>query len=161
MSKPKSKPAPLPVYSQTAASDTFAYAFVTGGGCVCECVCGRVHYDWVNFYDWEDGELEGLKEKSAAHPDDYIGHDYTVETSDLDGRFYVVGCPCNGLYQYERFILNYSSRISKFLSARAKEIEREAEAAALAAQLAGEIVTAEGFKYAVDQAIREHSEKAA
>jgi len=83
-------------------TELFADMVCTGGGCVADCeLCGRVHFDDCNSgYDWEDGELEGLRDKAEKDPAKYIRHtDTGVASGWIGGRQVVWGCQCNKLSQ--------------------------------------------------------------
>jgi hypothetical protein len=134
-------------------SREFEEAFVDSGGCVCHCDCGRIHFDSVNHYDWNDGELEGLKKKAAQHPDKYLESSGSVEAMHIAGAEFVVGCPCNRARRYEDFIINHACSIARFLSARAKNLMREAEAASMSAMLAEKINGATAAKLIVEAGI--------
>lgn len=123
------KPAPPP------PSEEFVRAFVGSGHCVCECACGRVHFDPTGNYDWEKGELEELERKIKLKPDLYFAHNDSVEAMHIDGHAFVVGCPCNRARPYEVFIWDHKERIAEYLKAMWKLKLAEAEAASLAAKL--------------------------
>lgn len=120
-------------------SDEFVEAYRYGGSPDFECDCGRTHFaadnDW--FTDEEDGEkhLESLLEMSIKYPEQYhpdYESDY-VNYTDINGKQFVVGCPCNGLYRYEEFIVENEEKILSFLR---KKAERELEEATKAADRA-------------------------
>lgn len=123
MSKPKN-PEPC--------SRAFEDAFHDGvSGCVRTCACGRTCYDTANSYDWEEGELEKLQQDKNAVP-----LDYACSTMTIDGREYVMGCPCNGARKYEDWLRHYAEKIAAFLVKVREERLAHAEALKVADTLA-------------------------
>ena len=90
----------------------------------CE-LCGREHFGHGGDYD--EGELESLLEKQKSDPDKYREHDDFVQYGYIQGKQAVIGCPCNGLYRFEKWILNHKYMIMEFLSGYAKEQFEEAD----------------------------------
>lgn len=122
MSIDKSKDCKLP------PSDDFERAFENNSsGCVRTCACGRTLFDACNSYDWDEGELEGLLEKSKASPEEYIALDYAAQTAWIEGQELVLGCPCNRLRAYEDFIVKHAIQIAEYLNAHAAELESRAQ----------------------------------
>jgi len=129
--KPK-KTAPL-----ERPSGTFEEAFRDGvGGCAMDCYCGRLCFDGVNSYDWELDELEGYREEAAKHPDKYAELPYSVDALTVDGKTFVMGCPCNGARRYEDWIRNHAEKLARFLVGIRQERLDRAEALAVADKLA-------------------------
>ena len=96
---------------------------VTGsGGCRRNCSCGITTYNPDGTWDWEEGELEALRKDKNA-----IEVDYSVPSVEIDGKEFVVGCPCNGLYKYEGFIWANRELIVQYLRLRAKTMNKMAE----------------------------------
>ncbi len=59
------------------------------GSCRCQCACGREYYcDDGNDFDWEDGELEALRESEA------IGVEFSVGCVMFENVEYVDKCDC-------------------------------------------------------------------
>lgn len=57
-----------------APSPEFEQAFCHGGSIVVECACGRTHFcDNERAGDFEEGELESLREKMHKNPDRVLG----------------------------------------------------------------------------------------
>ena len=91
------------------------------GGIQIECICGRTHFaDNELAGDWEDGELEGLRENAKAKPDKYVQHDDcdAVSSIHLRGNAMVIGCQCGWLYRYERALWEDRERILKYFATR-------------------------------------------
>ena len=55
----------------------------------------------------------------------YIAMD-RVETGSIDGKEFIVNCPCNGLRPYEDGIWKHRHIIAKYVAARTKKIAEEA-----------------------------------
>lgn len=91
-------------------------------GCRRTCVCGVVHYDAYNHYDWEDGELEALESDPET-----VGHDGTVGTMTINNEEIVIGCTCNKAQQYETFILGHARQVAKYLNAKAASMREVAD----------------------------------
>lgn len=114
--------------SQLKVSEEFENAFTShNGGCVRDCQCGRVYFDGYNSYDWEDGELEGSREK-AAKDKKYIERDYSIGTYIINGVEVVIGCECNFGRKYEDFLLAYSESIAEYLNKVTENKIKEAAA---------------------------------
>ena len=119
----KSKELPPP-------SEEFELAFRDAGSGSIECgFCGRMHFvSDSSEFDWEEGEYEKLEAGERKNPDRYISHvESSVEWGHLDGKQYVLGCPCNVASRYERFIVSHRRSIVSFLKARAKKLSRESQ----------------------------------
>jgi hypothetical protein len=124
----------LPVFSYEPASDDFMDAVRRGGGIVRECeACGRTCFeDDEHAGDWENGELERLRDNALKEPDRYVAMS-RVESGYLGGKEVVVNCPCNFLKKYEDFIWGHRHIIATYIAKRAKEkaeaaLEDEAQA---------------------------------
>ncbi len=109
------------------ATHTFWDAVCRAGTITVECgFCGRTHF--VSNGDYDDGELERLREQAEAAPDKFIEHtecDY-ISCGQLDGVTAVHGCPCDKAARYERFIWEHRSLIVDYLKRRAAELARGA-----------------------------------
>lgn len=118
-------------------SEYFERALTTGGSIVMDCdFCGRTHFeDSEGAGDWDDGELEGLRAKAIAQPDKYHGCNYSVCGGDVNGKRFVIDCPCNGVRPFEDFIWSHGEMIARYLHDRSLA---EKNAAALAHKLLGE-----------------------
>ena len=69
--------------------EIFERAFSSGvAGCREECKCGLEYFDGCGTYDWEEGELDRLREAGAIEKDHIIG------TIIIDGYSYVGACDC-------------------------------------------------------------------
>lgn len=123
--KPKDNPVP--------PSDEFEDAFSSRvSGCVRECFCGRTCFDTYNENDWEEGEKEALIANEAKDPDHYHGLGYSVQTMNIDGKEFVMGCPCNGARPYEDWVRRHAPQLAKYLNALSAEYERKMEACKVA-----------------------------
>lgn len=96
-------------------------AFTSGGGLTMQCVCGRVHFHGdERAGDWEEGELERLREKSKTDADTISsGASY----ADCNGQTFVIDCPCNGLRKYEDFLWQHRRQIAGYLSTRSATLK--------------------------------------
>lgn len=101
-----------------------------------ECDCGRTLFDNSHQYDWEEGELERLEALAESDPEHYAVLDFGCSSVVIDGRTFVMGCPCNGLRAYENFIRNHAEQLAKFLVHLRQERLDYAEALKLADKLA-------------------------
>jgi hypothetical protein len=98
------------------------------GGCVRECSCGITHFDISdNVWDWEDGELERLKEKASLFPESYIEVDGSVSTMSVGGEEIVEGCKCKKASKYESFIRDNAVQIKEYLQEWSKILREKAD----------------------------------
>lgn len=98
------------------------------GGCLRTCECGITYFDTYNIWDWEEGELEELKQKAEDDPEHYVGIDCSVGTLSIDGREIVYGCTCKLAQRYEEFILDHAEQIAEYLNKRAILLKEKAAA---------------------------------
>ena len=112
-------------------SEEFMAAFRAPiAGCSRMCHCGRTHFDNSdNMWDWNDGELEELQARHNDDPDLCVAHDHAIGCYVIDGKEYVLDCPCQGGASIEKWIIRHSHAIAAFLNARVERLKREAEAA--------------------------------
>ena len=122
MSK-KSKPLKPP-------SKEFVDAIRHAGSLVITCeFCDRTYFcTWGNG-DYEEGELEELREQAKKEPDKYIEvtDDDAASWGYIDGRQFVVGCPCNSARKYEDWILSHRYGIAAYFKNRAQRLKRDLE----------------------------------
>lgn len=115
-------------YEGSRVSKIFHDIFDSGsGGCFYECNCGRVHFDTYNHWDWEDGELEDLIDRSKLNPDKYIAQETAIGFYSVGGMDLVKDCPCNGAVNMESLLLLSSSGIADYLNAISRSLLKEAE----------------------------------
>lgn len=99
-----------------------------GGGCRAECgFCKRETYNPNGGWDWNEGELEGLDRRNEEDSDKCIAVDYSVGIAYLDGKQYVVGCPCNSARRYEDWIWSHRILIAEYFKLKAERISEDAE----------------------------------
>lgn len=99
-----------------------------GGGCRAECeFCKRVTYNPNGGWTWDEGELEDLDRRNEEDSDKCIAVDYAVPIAYLDGKQYVIGCPCNSARQYEVWIWSHGILIAEYLKLKAERIAGDAE----------------------------------
>lgn len=106
-------------------SEEFWDAITNTGTNYAECgFCHRIHFIVSEKgFDWKEGELEELLEKSKKNPEKYIPdyeHD-SISLGDLDGRQAVYNCPCNSVSRYEQFISEHKHIISEYFSLKAEK----------------------------------------
>ena len=99
-------------------------------GCVRICACDRTHFDICegNGWDWEEGELEKLKQAADTEPDRFIESNGAVTAMTIDGCEFVMNCPCGYAAAAEQFIRKNAPSIKRYLTAWAKELKTKAEA---------------------------------
>jgi hypothetical protein len=105
-------------------------------------LCGRVHFATAeDAIGYAEGELEGLRQAAEKEPDKYVEDAFSTGISwgYIDGKTAVVDCPCNGLYKYERWILNHVDVISRFLRSHARNLQCYAGRIADAGQAAEDV----------------------
>lgn len=115
-------------------SNIFIEAFDSrGAGCERTCACGKVYFDGINEsqWDWAEGELETLRCYAKLHPDEYFEVDGAIGTLVIDGKSIVIGCSCDLAERYERFIVQNSEKLAKYLNKRVEELKSEAERTAV------------------------------
>lgn len=72
---------------RTMTSRNFEEAFSSkGSGCMKKCVCGMIHFDTHNEWDWDCGELEELEKKAIEEPRKYVAHDHEVGSTVTRGH---------------------------------------------------------------------------
>ncbi len=108
----------------------FEDAFSGGiSGCRGTCQCGRSYFDNYNSgIDWDEGEIEGLLERSRKEPDRVIPSDGSVSFIEVDGVAFVWGCKCQGWIKYQKFLVRHAPQIAAFLRARQAALTKEAAA---------------------------------
>jgi len=110
-------------------SEAFEMAFCSGtSGCVRTCECGVTYFDEDDTtIDWENGELEGLKENSKKNPEMFRGCDYSIPTFIVSGKEFVFGCQCDGADMYENFINYHDTQIAEYLNKKAESLRGKAD----------------------------------
>ena len=97
-----------------------------------------------NLYDSDDeddytGMLNSALEDQKKDPEGVVINyeDDFIFCKDIDGRTFVVDCPCNGLRKYEDFIWDNRDAIREYLKVRIEQEARWAEQEVLLNKLAG------------------------
>lgn len=112
--------------------------------------CGRTHLcpdtDY-NHYDDDECTAEESKfryrqyceEELKSNPDKIVLHYEcdSVSAQELNGILFVIGCPCNGLSRYEKFIWNERDTIRRYLKVRVDQEYEWAEQEKTLNKLAG------------------------
>ena len=111
--------------AKNSVSDEFVEAFRAGiGGIRGTCqLCDRECFENdEGAGDWEVGELERLRER-AKIDEKFVAMD-NVSLGRIDGKEFVMGCPClpANLGEYESFIWNHRKQIAEYIRSRVKLI---------------------------------------
>ena len=108
------------------------------------CNCGRTHYAPSNLYDSDDeddymGMLNAALEDQKKDPKGVIINyeDDFIYAKDIDGKTFVVDCPCNGLRKYEDWIWFNRNPIRNYLKVRIEQELKWAEQEMTLNKLAG------------------------
>ena len=125
-------------------SQMFIKSLKGGGSSSIYCNCGRMHYAPGNLANSDDEDdyqnmvdcalAEQKKDPNGVvinYEDDFIF------CKDIDGRTFVVDCPCNGLRKYEDFIWASRDAIREYLQIRVEQEARWTEQEVLKNKLAG------------------------
>ncbi len=113
----------------SSASEEFWDAIISGSTVLVDCgFCGRTHYSTEEPQSYDEGEFEELQEKHNRDPNRFIEHAEFVHYGTLDGKNIVYGCPCESASFYENLIWKNKGVISKYLSARADKMTKQAQA---------------------------------
>ena len=111
-------------------SKEFTDAIRHAGSLVITCeFCGRTYFCTWGHGDYEKGELEELKKQAEEEPDKYIEvfDDDAASWGHIDGKQFVIGCPCNGARKYEDWILSHRYIIAEYFKYRAQRLKKELE----------------------------------
>ena len=100
---------------------------VGGSGMIQHCQCGRVTFNPDTTWDWEEGEMDEYLDKAEKDPDRYIETEYAPSTIMLDGKDFVIGCPCNALAIFEGLFWNSRRLIAEYLKLKAEDIADRAK----------------------------------
>ena len=108
------------------------------------CNCGRTHYAPSNLYDSADEDdypnmLNAALEEQKKDPEGVIINyeDDVIYAKDIDGKTFVVDCPCNGLRKYEDWISANRNPIRNYLKVRVDQELQWAEQEMTLNKLAG------------------------
>lgn len=119
-------PALSEIVEKGNASDLWWDSFCCGGSIVSDCACGRTNFiDSEDAGDWDEGELERLRELHREKPDQYVidhGNDY-VSISRVG---LIWNCPCGQSKRYEDMLTLYQSEILSYYKKRKEKLVREA-----------------------------------
>lgn len=125
-------------------SKMFLRSLQGGGSSSIYCNCGRTHYAPGNLYNSDDEEdyTSMLNDALAEQKKDPEGvvidyEDDFVYSKELDGKVFVVDCPCNGLRKYEDWIWSNRDSIRDYYKVRVKQEAEWAEQEVLKNKLAG------------------------
>lgn len=127
--------------SEKKPSKMFVNSLSGGGSSLIYCNCGRQHYAPNNYHDEEDysAMVNDALEEQKTDPDGTIINyeDDFVYAKEIDGKTFVLDCPCNGLRKYEEWIWGNRDTIRDYYKVRAEQEHRWAEQEILKNKLAG------------------------
>lgn len=100
-----------------------------GGGASCLfCYCGRTHYAPGNVADSDDPDdyqryLDSALDEQKTDPAGIVINyeDDFVRGKDIDGKTFVVDCPCNGLRRYENWMWSHRAVFRDYLMRRTEQ----------------------------------------
>ena len=110
-------------------SQDFKNAVITGG-CYCQvgCECGITHFMVGDDKgDYSEGELDNLLKMQETNPSKYLSTGYTIDFGYIEGKCFVIDCPCNSLLRYEQWIAHHDRIITKFLNNRIATMKKKIE----------------------------------
>lgn len=111
-------------------SEKFYDAAISAGSLVVDCeFCGKTYFATLEKGTYDEGELEGLREKAKKNPEKYIEYpnDYTIHWGRLNGKQFVYECCDEEIFKFENFIWQHRFIIASYIRARADEEKKEAE----------------------------------
>ena len=130
--------------AENKPSQMFVDSLKGGGASSIYCNCGRMHYAPSNLYDSDDEDdytdmLNDALAEQKKNPDGVVINyeDDFVFAKDIDGKTFVVDCPCNGLTKYENFIWANRNAIREYLKVRIAQEALWAEQEVVKNKLAG------------------------
>lgn len=116
--------------SEKKPSRMFVDSLKGGGASSIYCNCGRMHYAPSNLYDSDDeddytGMLNSALEEQKKDPEGVVINyeDDFIFAKNIDGKTFVVDCPCNSLRRYEEFMWANRDAFREYL---VKRINQEA-----------------------------------
>ena len=125
-------------------SQMFVDALRGGGASCVHCNCGRTHYAPSNLYDSDDEDdytnaLNDALAEQKKNPEGVVINyeDDFIFAKDIDGKTFVVDCPCNGLTKYENFIWANRDSVREYLKVRVAQEALWAEQEVVKNKLAG------------------------
>ncbi len=87
------------------ASEDWWSSFCFGGSIVADCVCGRTNFvDREDAGDWDEGELEKLREKHKENPDAYP-IDHGNDRVSISSIGLIWNCPCGESKRHEEYLI--------------------------------------------------------
>ena len=120
----------FPIFFKDKPSEEFLESVIHCGSTNISCeFCGRFHIG-SDFRRGEDSErYEEYSEKAQQQPGgEFIEHDADmVSWGILDGKQYVVDCPCHAGVAYERLFWKHLELISNYSIKRAELMKQNAE----------------------------------
>lgn len=93
--------------------------------------CGRKHYCPDNTDNWDDSDggiswKQYCENEYKENPEGVILHEGydAVSAHEMNGIFFVIDCPCNGLTRFEKFMWEHRDTFRNYIKVR---IEQEYE----------------------------------
>lgn len=144
--------------SAAPPSSEFQGAFTYAGSIVVVCdFCGRTHFaNSANAGDWEDGELERLREQEREDPSKVMGWDAdSIGRGVIEGREFAECCPCREIRRYEDFIWDHRYEILTYIQERSRRNIERAKAEAEDLVVTNELMDRYHVTLKLQEAIRE------
>ncbi len=120
----------FPVFFEKKPSEEFLESVIHCGSTDISCeFCGRYHFT-PDFQNQEGGEkYEEYSKKAELKPGgEFVEHDEDmVSWGMLDGKQYVVDCPCHAGVAYEQLFWKHLELISGYSIKRAVQMKQHAE----------------------------------
>lgn len=114
---------------QQSRIDAAFHSFATCTSIRCE-RCQRLYFVTSPGHgDYEDGQLERLREFAKQKPNMFIEvSDYScVSAMCVDGKQVVIGCLCDPTQKYSDFIEQYAEELTEYLKLYWKSVHKEAQ----------------------------------
>lgn len=107
-------------------SDIFVDAFCRAGTICARCDgCGRTYFNYDDGPNFDEGELEKLKQLEEKSCDVYIGVDHSIGLIHLFGSVFVVGCKCYALRKMEDSLLMMRQSLARYFKEMARRFDEE------------------------------------
>lgn len=131
--------------TDTAPSDEFLYELSHSGALVITCeFCNRTYFAYKGDYD--EGELEDLQSKAKKNPEKYIETSDFTSWGTVNGKQFVIDCPCNGVKGIENWLWSHRYIVESFFRRKAQRIKEDAELQiSTAASVSASMKTVEDF----------------
>jgi len=111
-------------------SEEFYNAAITAGSLVIDCeFCGKTYFATAEEGIYEEGELEGLREKAKKEPEKYIEdpNNDVIHWGRINGKQFVYQCCDEEIHKFENFIWDYRYMIANYIKAMSIKKMNEAK----------------------------------